>query len=96
MINWKVRFKDWLWVSSFISQILIVVQVLLVGLNAVGWTDFQLTEAIKGWFLALANAVFILLSMLGIVKDPTVEGVGDSQRALARQEPLSKNSKKYY
>jgi phi LC3 family holin len=96
MINWKIRFKNWLWVSSFISQVMIVLQIFLVGLNAAGLTDFVLSEDIKGWVLALSNAVFVLLSMLGLVQDPTVEGVGDSQRSLTRYEPLPKQQKKYY
>lgn len=96
MINWQIRFKNWLWVSSFISQIMIVAQMLLVGLNAMGVTDFSLTEEIQTWVLGLANAIFILLSMLGVVQDPTVEGVGDSNRSMARTDPLSKESKKYY
>lgn len=88
MINWRIRFKNWLWVSSFVSQIMIIVQLILVFAHAVGWTDFALTEEMKSWVLALANAIFIALSMLGIVQDPTVEGVGDSARALKREEPL--------
>lgn len=93
MINWKIRFKNWLWVSSFISQIMIIVQLGLVAANALGWTEFQLTEEIKGWVLAFANAIFVALSMLGIVQDPTVQGVGDSYRALERKDPLPEYKK---
>ncbi|KAB2328919.1 phage holin [Cytobacillus depressus] len=89
MINWKIRFKNWLWVSGFVSQIMIIVQLLLVAANALGWTDFSLTEEIKAWVIAFANAIFIALSSLGLVQDPTVEGVRDSPRALKREEPLN-------
>ncbi|MCQ6268687.1 phage holin [Fictibacillus sp. WQ 8-8] len=88
MINWRVRFKNWLWLSAFLSQLMIILQLVLVGVHSIGVTDFKLTEEIRGWVLALANAIFIALSMLGIVQDPTVEGIGDSQRALTRDEPL--------
>ena len=37
--------------------------------------------------LAVVNAVFALLSILGVVVDPTTQGVGDSQRALGYVEP---------
>lgn len=94
MINWKVRFKNWLWVSSFLSQIMIIIQLALVAANAAGWTEFQLTEEIRGWVLAFANAIFVALSMLGLVQDPTVNGVGDSARALKREEPLPESKKK--
>jgi phi LC3 family holin len=88
MINWKIRFKNTVWLTAFISQLLIIVQLIAVGLNAAGVTEFVLTEEIKGWVLAVANAIFVALSMLGIVQDPTVEGIGDSQRSLLRKEPL--------
>ena len=38
--------------------------------------------------LAVVNAVFALLSILGVVVDPTTQGVGDSQRALGYVEPI--------
>lgn len=91
MVNWRVRFKNWVWVSGFISQIMIVIQLLLVGASSLGLTTFLLTEDIQGWVLALANGIFICLSMLGIVQDPTVNGVGDSKRALVRNAPLDKD-----
>lgn len=96
MINWKIRFKNWLWVSAFVSQILIVVQLVLVGSHSLGWTNFELTEEFKGWVLTLANAIFIVLSMLGIVQDPTVEGIGDSARVMQRTEPLPEEKKGTY
>lgn len=94
MINWKIRFKNWLWVSSFVSQVMLVVQMVLIFAHAQGWTDYQITDDFKGWVMGLANAIFILLSMLGIVQDPTVEGLGDSAKALRRDEPLSETQKK--
>lgn len=42
---------------------------------------------VRGWVLALTNAIFVSLSMLGIVQDPTVEGIGDSQKVLNREKP---------
>jgi phi LC3 family holin len=87
MINWKVRFKNWSWVAAFISQIMIIIQLILGGLNMFGITNFQLTESVKGWVLALANAIFILLSMLGIVQDPTTKGISDSEEVKQYTEP---------
>lgn len=87
MINWKVRFKNPLWVSGFISQLFIVIQILLVGLNAVGMTNFELTEEIQEWVLMLVNAVFVVLSTIGLVQDPTVEGVEDSDISLRKSTP---------
>lgn len=87
MINWKVRFKNWSWVAGFVSQIMIVIQIVLVGLNTIGITDFQLTEEIQTWVLTLCNAIFVLLSMLGLVQDPTTAGLEDSEQAKLYNEP---------
>jgi phi LC3 family holin len=87
MINWKVRFKNRLWVVAFMSQLFILAEVLLVGAHAAGITDFQLTEEIKGWVLAVVNAIFGVLSMLGVVQDPTTDGMEDSDQAKRYSEP---------
>jgi phi LC3 family holin len=87
MINWKVRLKNRNWVLAFISQIMIVMQMVLVGLQSLGIIDFQLTDAIQNSILTVVNAVFVLLSMLGLVQDPTTKGFGDSTRALTYKEP---------
>jgi phi LC3 family holin len=87
MINWKVRFKNRAWVIAFISQGFILLQIVLTLLNTFGVTDYQLTEQIKSEILTVVNTVFILLSMLGVVQDPTTKGVGDSERAKSYTEP---------
>lgn len=86
-LNWKVRFKNKLWVISFISQLFILAEVLLIGAHAAGITDFHLTEEIKGWILAVVNSIFGVISMLGTVQDPTTEGLEDSTRAMTYNEP---------
>lgn len=87
MINWKVRFKNPKWVLAFISQLFIVAQMVLAGLNSLGITDFQLTEAIQQTILNFVNAVFVLLSMMGIIQDPTTKGMRDSERAMTYKDP---------
>jgi phi LC3 family holin len=87
MINWKVRFKNRLWVVAFVSQLFILAEVLLMGAHAAGITNFLLTEDIKGWVLALVNAVFMVLSTLGVIQDPTTAGLEDSYRAKGYIEP---------
>ena len=37
--------------------------------------------------LAVVNAVFAVLTILGVVVDPTTQGVGDSSQALTYTEP---------
>ena len=87
MINWKVRLKNRNWVVALISQIMIVAQMVLACLNSFGLIDFQLTDAIQNGVLTFVNAVFVLMSMLGIVQDPTTKGYRDSERALTYKDP---------
>jgi len=87
MINWRVRFRNRNWLIAFISQLLIVVQMVLAGLHSLGLVDFQITDAIQNSILTFINAIFVLLSLLGIVQDPTTKGYGDSERALKYKDP---------
>ena len=87
MINWKVRFKNPLWVSSFISQLFIVAQIIIVGANQAGYTDFVLLKEVEEWVLALVNAIFVVLASLGLVQDPVTKGVSDSPNAMKYNKP---------
>ena len=42
--------------------------------------------------LAVVNAVFAVLAILGIVTDPTTEGVSDSKQAMTYEMPKKKNA----
>lgn len=87
MINWKVRFKNAKWVIGFVSQILIIAQMVTVGLNQSGAIDFIWSDQINIWVLGFVNAVLIALSMLGIVQDPTTSGISDSEQAKSYKDP---------
>ena len=82
MINWKVRLKN---VNFWLAAI---PAVLLVAQSAAVLFGFALRmDAVQGKLLDLTNAVFGLLTILGIVNDPTTHGLGDSARALGYREP---------
>ena len=82
MINWKVRLKN---VNFWLAAI---PAVLLVAQSAAALFGFALRmDAVQGKLLDLTNAVFVLLTILGIVNDPTTHGLGDSARALGYREP---------
>ena len=82
MINWKVRIKNKVFWMELVPALALVVQAIAA---VFGWQlDFtQLT----GKILAVIDAVFALLVILGIVVDPTTEGIGDSKRAMSYEEP---------
>ncbi|WP_324781745.1 phage holin [Mesobacillus jeotgali] len=87
MFNWGVRFKNKAWVIAFISQLMIVAQIVLEGLNILGWTTFRLTDEIQNEILMLVNSIFMILAMLGVIQDPTTKGYRDSKRAMEYKDP---------
>ena len=77
MINWRVRFANKQFWVSFIPAILLTVQ------SVAALFGYQLDLGDMGnKILGVVDAVFLVLALLGVVTDPTTEGVGDSQRAL--------------
>ena len=81
-INWKVRIKNKQFWLALIPAILLLIQTVLVpfGYN---W-DFA---GLGTQFTAIINAVFGVLSILGVVTDPTTAGVSDSEQALTYDSP---------
>lgn len=82
MINWKVRVKNKAFWVALIPAVILVVQ-LIAGLF--GWS-IDLTD-ISGKLVAIVDAIFAVLTILGIVQDPTTKGIKDSERALTYKEP---------
>jgi len=82
MINWKVRCKNPNFWMSFISSVLLLAQ-LVLELFGIKMDFGDLGNKLK----AIVNAVFMVLSVLGVVTDPTTAGVNDSQRAMTYEKP---------
>ena len=81
-INWIVRIKNKAFWLAIIPAVLLLIQ----AVAAVA--GFQLDFGdISEKLLAVVNAVFVVLSILGIVTDPTTDGIGDSTRALTYAAP---------
>lgn len=85
MINWKVRIKNKSFWLALIPAVLLLVQVVA----AVFGFTLDLGE-MGNKLLAVVNAVFAVLSILGVVTDPTTAGLGDSTQALTYDEPKPK------
>lgn len=82
MINWKVRLRNKAFWLAFIPAALLLVQ------TVAALFGFALNLGdIGDKLLAVVNALFALLSILGVVVDPTTQGVGDSQRAMGYVVP---------
>lgn len=82
MINWKVRFANKAFWVAFVPAILLLIQVVA---SVFGYTlDLG---ALGNKLLAVVNALFAVLAILGIVTDPTTKGVGDSAQSLTYEKP---------
>lgn len=82
MINWQVRIKSKQFWLSLIPAVLLLVQVVA----AVFGFELDLGD-IGNKLLDVVNALFAVLAILGIVVDPTTDGVGDSAQAMTYTEP---------
>ncbi len=81
-INWRVRLKNKTFWLSLIPAVLLLVQVIAA---VFGYT-LDLGE-LGNKLLAVVNALFAVLSILGVVTDPTTKGVSDSTQALNYDVP---------
>ena len=81
-INWKVRIRNKNFWLALIPALLLLVQVVAAPFGY-KWDFGVLNQQLA----AIINAVFALLSILGVVNDPTTAGVGDSARAMSYDEP---------
>lgn len=99
-INWAIRWQNKTWVAGFIAQTFLVIQGIIFALEGMHAIDIDM-ETANLWVKSLTVICDLILgyfAYLGIVIDPTVEGVGDSARALNRVKPLPEEIKddKYY
>lgn len=76
MINWTVRFKNKNFWLAVIPAVLLLVQTVA----AVFGYSLDLGE-IGNRLIAVVNAVFGVLVVLGVVVDPTTAGISDSKQA---------------
>lgn len=86
-INWNVRLQNKIWVMSFLSQLFIVAELMLIAFNSLGITEYSFSENIEKWLLAMVNVVFGLLATLGLIQDPTTQDLSDSKRAMTYKKP---------
>ena len=85
MINWAVRIKNKNFWLSFIPALVLLAQ----AVAAVFGITLELGE-LGDKLVAVVNAAFCVLAILGVVNDPTTEGLGDSKQAMGYNYPKSK------
>ena len=83
-INWKVRFKNKVWLGSFFSLVIGFIYSLLAL--------FDVFPAVtQNLVVQLLNQVLTFLGLIGVIVDPTTAGVGDSDRAMGYEDPWDDN-----
>ena len=76
-INWKVRFKNKMFVSALISAIFLII----TNIPAI-------SIALPLWFNeAVVQGILSILTLAGIFVDPTTYGLYDSEQAMGYTEP---------
>ena len=73
MINWKLRFQNKATLLAIASTVILLIQQL----------GFKLPDNIGD----VVNTFLTLLVLLGVINDPTTEGISDSPKALTYNEP---------
>lgn len=84
-INWLVRIKNKQFWLTLIPAVLLLIQVVA----AVFGCSIDLGD-LGNKLLAVVNAVFAVLTILGVVTDPTTKGVSDSAQAMTYTQPKEK------
>lgn len=79
-VNWKIRFKHKPFLIALFSILILLIQQVasVFGFDTTIYNE-QATE--------IFNTVLVLLSILGVISDPTTEGVSDSPNALRYEKP---------
>ena len=79
-INWKVRFKNKVWLGSFLSLIVGFVYSMLALFDV-------FPQVTQNLVVQLINQVLTILGLIGVIVDPTTAGIEDSNRAMSYEEP---------
>lgn len=81
-INWTVRIKNKAFWVALVPALLLLAQVI----TAVFGFTLDLGD-LGNRLLDVVNALFAVLAILGIVNDPTTDGVSDSAQAMTYNKP---------
>lgn len=82
MINLKVRLKN----KAFYVTAIPLVLVLITQVLAIFGVKVEFS-ALSEQLVEVVETVFLLLGLLGVVVDPTTEGLTDSKQALTYKAP---------
>lgn len=82
MINWKIRMQNKTFWLALVPAFLLLIQAVAQVFNiSVDFTNLNKD------LLNVVNALFVVLTILGVVTDPTTKGLSDSTQALTYSKP---------
>ena len=81
-INWLVRIKNKNFWIAVIPAVLLFVQVVL----EVFGVTIDIGD-LGNKLIAVVNAAFAVMSIMGIITDPTTKGISDSEQAMTYIKP---------
>lgn len=81
-INWKVRLQS----KSFWTGLVGVIGTFVVSLAALVGVDLDAT-AFESTATTVISALFTVLTLVGVIVDPTTSGLSDSAQALGYTSP---------
>jgi len=79
-INWAIRLRSKKFWLAIVPAALLLIQVVAVPFGY----DFKI-EPLNSQLIAIVNAAFGLMTVLGVVIDPTTPGVSDSSHVLNKE-----------
>lgn len=82
MINWKIRVQNRMFWLALVPAFLLLIQAVAQVFNI----SLDFTNLNKD-LLNVINALFVVLTILGVVTDPTTKGMSDSTQALTYSKP---------
>lgn len=79
-INWKVRLKNKTFLASLLALTITFIYDLLAMLGITPSMD-------ENALLTIVDTVLKVLCLMGVVMDPTTQGINDSDRAMTYETP---------
>ncbi|WP_414049763.1 phage holin [Macrococcus animalis] len=83
-INWSIRLKNKLFLAAVLSFVLKVMNQVA---SIYGYDLSAFSETVNDWFETITN----VLVLAGIITDPTVFGMNDSELSMNKTEPTDPN-----
>lgn len=73
------RFRNRIFLVSLVSQVVLLIQLILAFAGQHFGLDFTITDDMVTGFMGIVNLFLSILSLMGIVVDPTTPGMKDDQ-----------------